>query len=75
MLEANGSLNGTDGCNRLMGSWSVRGGTITFGQVASTRLACAGVATWLIDLATATVDGSTMHVKNAAGSQIGTLER
>ncbi|MBS1673753.1 MAG: META domain-containing protein [Actinobacteria bacterium] len=75
VLEANGSLNGTDGCNRLTGSWSEKGGTITFGQVASTRMACVGVDTWLIDLATARVDGSTMHVHNAAGKEIGTLGR
>lgn len=75
VLDANGSLTGTDGCNRLMGSWSVKGGTITFGQVASTMMACDGVDTWLVHLATARIDGSTMHVKNATGAEIGTLER
>lgn len=75
VLEANGSLSGTDGCNRLMGSWSTKGGTVTFGQVASTRMACPGVDTWLTDLATAKVDGSTMHVFDASGAEIGTLKR
>lgn len=75
VLDANGSLSGTDGCNRLMGSWSKKDSTITFGQVASTRMACEGVDTWLVDLATAKVSGSTMRVFDASGSEIGTLKR
>ncbi|UYZ62703.1 copper resistance protein NlpE N-terminal domain-containing protein [Hymenobacter weizhouensis] len=37
-----GRVSGFTGCNRLMGSYTVAGSTIRFGQVASTRMACAG---------------------------------
>ncbi|KQR52367.1 hypothetical protein ASF88_12530 [Leifsonia sp. Leaf336] len=75
VLEADGSLSGTDGCNRLHGTWSKAGNTVTFGEVASTRMACRGVDTWLINLATATVSGTTMRVLNSSGTKIGTLSR
>src|SRR3954470_10330617 len=75
VLQANGSLSGTDGCNRLTGTWSKNGKTVTFGEVASTRMACAEVDTWLINLATGTVAGKTMHILDAAGTEIGTLSR
>jgi heat shock protein HslJ len=75
VLQANGSLSGTDGCNRLTGTWSKKGKTVSFDDVASTRMACTGVDTWLIDLSTATIAGTTMHVLNDAGTEIGTIER
>ena len=75
VLQADGSLSGTDGCNRLSGTWSTAGKTVTFGEVASTRMACPGVDTWLINLATATVSGTTMRVLNSSGTEIGTLSR
>jgi len=75
VLQANGSLSGTDGCNRLNGTWSKKGKTVTFGEVASTRMACPGVDTWLINLSAATIAGTTMHVLNDTGTEIGTLSR
>jgi copper homeostasis protein (lipoprotein) len=33
-------VGGSDGCNRLVGSYEVRGNQLTFGQMASTRMAC-----------------------------------
>ena len=76
-LQLNGddSVSGTDGCNRLVGTWSMSGDTIEFGTLASTLMACEGVDTWLNGASTATVDGSTMTVQDADGSEIGTLER
>ena len=76
-LQLNGddSVSGTDGCNRLVGTWSMSGDTIEFGTFASTLMACEGVDTWLNGASTATVDGPTMTVQNAGGSEIGTLER
>lgn len=75
VLESDGSLTGTDGCNRLTGSWSADGQTVTFGDVASTTKACEGVDTWLLDLATATIDGTDMTVLDKDDSEIGTLTR
>lgn len=40
-----GKLSGSDGCNQLTGPATVRGDTITFGEIASTKMACPGVDT------------------------------
>ncbi|HWL01581.1 MAG TPA: META domain-containing protein [Microbacteriaceae bacterium] len=74
-LTEDGKLSGTDGCNRLTGSWTQDGATVDFGQVASTMMFCEGVDTWLIDLSTGTVEGSTLHILDADGVEIGTLSR
>lgn len=39
---ANGRLAGSDGCNRVMGSYAVEGNRISFGPLAGTRMACPG---------------------------------
>lgn len=75
VLAADGSLSGTDGCNRLVGSWKEADGTVDFGEVASTMMACEGVDTWLSGLSTGTVDGNVLRIEDGAGTEIGTLER
>lgn len=75
VLAEDGILSGTDGCNRLRGSWSADGETIVFQQVASTRIACPDVDTWLSGLATATIDDQTLTILDASGAEIGTLTR
>ena len=75
VLGDDGKLSGTDGCNRLMGSWELEGDTVKFGQVASTLMACEGVDTWLSALDSATVSGDTMTVLDSGGKKIGTLPR
>jgi heat shock protein HslJ len=37
-----GRLTGSDGCNRVMGSYAVKGDAIEFGPLAGTRMACPG---------------------------------
>jgi copper homeostasis protein (lipoprotein)/putative lipoprotein len=37
-----GRLTGSDGCNRVMSSYVVKGNAITFGPIAGTRMACPG---------------------------------
>lgn len=37
---ANQRLSGSDGCNRLMGSYALEGARLTFSQMATTRMAC-----------------------------------
>jgi len=75
VLEPNGVLSGTDGCNRLMGSWQFAGGTVEFGEVATTLMACEGVDTWLAGLSTGRVDGATLRILDADGVEIGSLAR
>lgn len=40
---ADGKVTGSDGCNRLSGSAEISGDVITFGPIASTKMACPGV--------------------------------
>lgn len=76
VLAADGNLSGTDGCNRLMGSWEqTSDGTVDFGQVALTMMFCEGVDTWLSNLRTGVVDGGTLRILDEAGDEIGTLQR
>ena len=75
VLADDGTLTGTDGCNRLRGGWSADGDAITFDRVASTRMACPDVDTWLSGLATATISGAEMTVLDASGAELGTLAR
>ncbi|GAA1956031.1 META domain-containing protein [Agromyces allii] len=76
VLADGGGLTGTDGCNRLTGTWTVdESDHVEFHDVASTRMACEGVDTWLEGLSQATVADDTMTVLDQDGSEIGTLER
>lgn len=74
-LSKDGQVTGTDGCNRLMGSYTVNGDEITFTDVASTLMYCEGVDTWLAQLALATVAGDEMTVYDLRGSELGVLKR
>ena len=74
-LGLTGCSTGTDGCNRLVGTWSMSGDAVEFGTFASNLMACEGVDTWLGGASTATVAGSTMTIQDADGDELGTLER
>ncbi|MEV7694175.1 META domain-containing protein [Microbacterium sp. NPDC089189] len=75
VLEADGSLAGSDGCNRLGGTYTVDADEITVSLGFSTLMACPGVDTWLRDVATATVDGDVLVVRDVDANEIGTLSR
>ncbi|MFC4223044.1 META domain-containing protein [Lysinibacter cavernae] len=70
-----GKISGFDGCNTLMGSWERTDSGVDFGQLASTRMACDGVDTWLSNGVEGTISGSTLTVLGEDGSTIGTLKR
>lgn len=74
-LEEDGSAFGSDGCNRMMGTYTADGSEITFGPLATTMMYCDGVDTWLSTGHTANVDGDVMTVFNESGESIGTLNR
>lgn len=73
-MKSDGSATGTDGCNRLVGSWKEDGKTVSFGGFSSTRMACQGVDTWLSNAATAKIqEDGKLAVFGQGGDQIGTL--
>lgn len=74
-LERGGGLHGTDGCNRMSGSWEIVEGHISLGPIASTRMACQGVDTWLSGVASLKVAGDVLRVFDGDGNEIGTLPR
>lgn len=75
-FDEGGQVSGTDGCNRLAGSWTQDGTDVSFGgSMASTLMACVGVDTWLSSLHSARIDGDTLVILDQGGQQIGTLTR
>lgn len=76
-LAADGTLTGSDSCNRLHGSWSDDAGTIRFHDVVSPGMVCGpdGFDTWLSGLASGTVDGDVLSILDAEGTEIGMLDR
>lgn len=74
-FDEDGGYSGSDGCNRVMGSWEADGKTVDLGVMASTLMFCEGVDTWLSQGATAEIDGDTLVVFDQGGEQLGSLER
>lgn len=76
VIAEDGTVSGTDGCNRLTGEWSEgEDEDVTFGDLASTQMACDGVDDWLSRASTAEVEGDELVVRDESGEQIGTLAR
>ena len=74
-IEGDGAFSGTDGCNRLSGKGTIDGDTITFGDFASTLMACEGVDEWLNKAAKGTADGNSLTVYDQQGDKLGTLDK
>ena len=74
-FTADGRVNGTDGCNRLFGSWNIQGTRVTLTDMASTKMYCHNVDEWLSAGAAADVDGDTLRILDSSGTEIGVLER
>lgn len=70
-----GRVAGSDGCNRLMGSWTQEGDVIQFGTMVSTMMYCHDVDTWLSGLDCAKINGETMTILGSENVEIGTLRK
>lgn len=44
VFQAGGRVSGSDGCNRISGSYELKGEDVMFGQMAATQMACADTA-------------------------------
>jgi heat shock protein HslJ len=71
----NSSVTGTDGCNGIHTTYTVKDDTAELKSFYSTLKACEGVDDWLRGISSVTVDGDTMHVMDTEGKEIGTLQR
>lgn len=72
-LSEDGKVAGSDGCNRLTGTWS-GSEELEFPALASTKMYCDGVDDWLSRAATAKLEeGNKMLVLDADGKELGTL--
>ena len=72
-LAEDGKITGSDGCNRLAGTWSASE-DLEFAALASTKMYCEGVDDWLSRAASAKLeDGEKMLVLDADGKELGTL--
>lgn len=75
-FDEGGTLAGSDGCNRLVGGWSLADETVSLENLAGTLMACEGVDTWLREAVSAVLlDDDELSVRNGDGDEIGTLER
>ena len=74
-IASDGSFNGTDGCNTLVGHGTISGEKIEFGHFVTTLMACPDVDTWLSKATSATADGSTLTVLGSDGQKLGTLDQ
>lgn len=73
-LAEDGTATGTDGCNRMTGTWEQNGTQVAFGEWATTRMACQSVDTWLSLAVKATVEGENLIFADENGVEIGTLQ-
>lgn len=75
-IDEDGSVSGSDGCNRIVGGEAnISGSDVEFNALATTLMFCEGVDTWLSTATSATVDGETLNVYGVDGTEIGKLVR
>ncbi len=73
-FNAENRISGSDGCNRMMGSYLREGDRLTLGEMAGTKMACAGGAEQtqafneaLTKVATYSVHGDQLELRDATG--------
>ena len=83
VFDATGRLAGSDGCNRVIGSYEVAADAITFEQMAGTRMACVDETVTQIEAAfdaalkqaaTFRVAGDRLELLNSAGERVARFE-
>ncbi len=74
-LALNGQAAGSDGCNRISGTFEVHEGRISFGPILSTLMYCQGVQTWLGAASSAEMNEGQLEIFDLTGQSIGVLRR
>lgn len=75
VIEADGTVSGSDGCNNLAGTAALGGTEIVFDPGVMTLMACPGVTVSFAGLSTGTVDGDVLTTYDDAGTEIVRLTR
>ncbi|WP_378144714.1 META domain-containing protein [Cnuibacter sp. UC19_7] len=74
-LAEDGSVDGTDGCNKATGRYSVEGSQVSFALNPMTLKACLGVTLSFDKLDHGTVDGDSITLYTHDGTELTTLTR
>lgn len=70
-----GTVTGSDGCNGISSTYTVADDRVELAAFASTMKACQGVDDWLRGVRAVQIDGGSLVVLDATGTQIGELSR
>lgn len=77
VLNSEQRLAGSDGCNRIMGGYTLKGGNLQFSQIASTRMACLqgsqqadAIGASLPQTAAYKIAGDQLELRDATGAVI-----
>jgi heat shock protein HslJ len=77
VFQAAGRVSGSNGCNRISGSYQLKGDAVAFGQIAATQMACIDVGEIerafgeaLKDAVRLTRTGDRMELADAAGRRL-----
>lgn len=80
-FTAEGRVTGSDGCNRVMGTYALTGDTIAFGPMAGTKMACSETAATerafgeaLTRATRLTIAGSRLELFAASGPPLAAFE-
>jgi putative lipoprotein len=81
LFQAGGRVAGSDGCNRITGSYELKGDGITFGQMAGTQMACPdsadierGVRAALTGASSWVIVGDRLELFDGAGARLAAFE-
>ncbi|MBC6496514.1 hypothetical protein BEP68_16950 [Microbacterium sp. 4-7] len=74
-FTADGEVHGSDGCNGITTTYSVNGDHVDLARFASTLKACPGVDGWMRGVRAVEIDGDVLVIKDASGTELGTLPR
>jgi len=80
-FESGGRVSGSDGCNRITGTYERKGEQVAFGQMAGTQMACVNTSGTeepfrdaLKNAARLTVVGNRLELYDAAGTRLAVFE-
>src|SRR5699024_6360660 len=68
-----GLITGTDGCNKVEGTWEEHGKDVTMTMQIDEEHDCPDVDVWLVNPTSAVIDGNTMKVYGPNDTHLGDL--